>query len=86
MHYHIHFTFRVDPTAVSDVKEETPVEIAVSRNCSEVFNILSEYTDVSDTLKLKLKLNILAKLMDADSDNAEEFKKTLSSLPLDLVG
>ena len=86
MHYHIRFTFRVDPTAVSDVKEETPVEIAVSRNCSEVFNILSEYTDVSDTLKLKLKLNILAKLMDADSDNAEEFKKTLSSLPLDLVG
>ena len=67
---------------MSDVKEETPVEIAVSRHCAEVFNLLSEYTDVSDTLKLDL----LAKLIDADSDNAEEFKKTLCSLPLDLVG
>ena len=69
---------------MSDVKEETPVEIAVSRHCTEVFNILSEYIDVSDTLKLDL----LAKLIDvdSDSDNAEEFKKTLCSLPLDLVG
>ena len=71
---------------MSDVKEETPVEIAVSRHCSgtEVFNLLSEYIDVSDTLKLDL----LAKLIDvdSDSDNAEEFKKTLCSLPLDLVG
>ena len=82
MHYRTFFTFRVDPTAVSDVKEETPVKIAVSRHCTEVLNILSEYTDVSDTLNLDL----LAKLMDADSDSVEEFKKTLCSLPLDLVG
>ena len=67
---------------MSDVKEETPVEIAVSRHGTKVFNLLSEYTDVSDTLKLDL----MAKLIDADSDNAEAFKKTLCSLPIDLVG
>ena len=72
--------FRVDPTATLDVKPETPVDIAASRYSSEVFKILSEYTDMSDILKLDL----LAKLMY--DDKIEDFKEVLCSVPLDLVG
>ena len=57
----------------------TVVEGAVARNSTEVLDILSKYTDVS----VPVNLEKMAKWMNAD--NEEEFKKMLSSLPVDLV-
>ena len=70
----------MDPTATVDEKQQTPLEIAASRNSSEVFKIMSEHMDMSNILKLDL----LAKLMF--DDKVEDFKEVLCSLPLDLVG
>ena len=80
------FSFRVDPSArivpyrSSGTLCRTVVEQAVKMNSTEVLDLLSEYTgDVS----VAVNLDKLAKWMNAD--NEEEFKKMLSSLPLDLV-
>ena len=72
---------RVDPTATTD-NRPTPIELAVSGNHNEVLKILLEYTEMPN----KLKLPHLAKLMNADDEEAKaEFKKMLSTMPLDLV-
>ena len=79
-----HICFRVNPTATLDEKRETPVEIALSRNSTQVLDVLSEYTDISVTVKLVQ----LSKLMYSSDDvekSKEEFQSLLPSLPLDLV-
>ena len=73
--------FRVDPTATTD-NRPTPIELAVSGNHKEVLKILLEYTEMPN----ELKLPHLAKLMNSDDEEAKaEFKKMLSTMPLDLV-
>ena len=47
---------------------------------ADMLDILSEYTDVSDHVNLR-KLAIYIQ----STDNLDEFKKLLPSLPLDLV-
>ena len=79
-----HICFRVNPTATLEIKQETPVEIALSRNSTQVLNILSEYTDVSVTVKL-VQLSKLMYSSDNVEKSKEEFQGLLHSLPLDLV-
>ena len=72
---------RVDPTATTN-NRSTPIELAVSGNDNEVLKILLEYTEMPN----ELKLVHLAKLMNADDEEAKAmFKKMLSTMPLDLV-
>ena len=72
---------RVDPTATTD-NRPTPIELAVSGSHDEVLKILLEYTEMPN----KLKLPHLAKLMNAGDEEAKaEFKRMLSTMPLDLV-
>ena len=79
-----HICFRVNPTATLDEKRETPVEIALSRNSTQVLDILSEYTDISVTVKL-VQLSKLMYSSDNVEKSKEEFQSLLHSLPLDLV-
>ena len=79
-----HICFRVNPTATLDEKQETPVEIALSRNSTQVLDILSEYTDISVTVKL-VQLSQLMYSSDNVEKSKEEFQSLLPSLPLDLV-
>ena len=72
---------RVDPTATTN-NRSTPIELAVSGNHKEVLKILLEYTEMPN----ELKLAHLAKLMNADDEEAKAmFKKMLSTMPLELV-
>ena len=60
------------------------MEIAATRDFPEVLNVLAEFTEIPD----KVKLLRLYKLMHSD-DNVEkakeEFQSILRSLPVDLV-
>lgn len=62
---------------------ETPVEIAVTRDFPEVLNVLAEFTELSD----KVKLLQLYKLMFSDivENSKEEFLSILRTLPVDVV-
>ena len=72
---------RVDPTVTTN-NRSTPIELAVSGSDNEVLKILLEYTEMPN----ELKLTHLAKLMNADDEEAKAmFKKMLSTMPLDLV-
>ena len=72
---------RVDPTATTN-NRLTPIELAVSGSDNEVLKILLEYTEMPN----ELKLAHLAKLMNADDEEAKAMlKKMLSTMPLDLV-
>ena len=87
LYYHI--CFRADPTATHEDRPDPPVKIAVARSGrsgTEVLNILSEYTDTSDAQKLVKLMELMCCPSDYVNDNAEEFKKILPSLPLELVG
>ena len=82
--------FRADPSVVPDGKteadfcRETPIQIAVSEDLSAVLDILKEFTELPDNVKLVQ----LSKLMCSSGDvekSKEEFQDLLHSLPLDLV-
>ena len=62
---------------------ETPMEIAVTRDFPEVLNVLAEFTELSD----KVKLLQLYKLMYSDivENSKEEFLSILRTLPVDVV-
>ena len=62
---------------------ETPIEIAVTRDFPKVLNILAEFTELSD----KVKLLQLYKLMYSDivENSKEEFLSILRTLPVDVV-
>lgn len=82
--------FRADPSVVPDGKteteicRETPIQIAVSEDLSAVLDILKEFTELPDNVKLVQ----LSKLMCSSDDvekSKEEFQGLLHSLPVDLV-
>lgn len=77
------FYLRVDPTAVCDAKQDTPMEIAVARGHTEVFKMLAEVAEITD----KVKLMQLSDLISSDKPKRakEEFETKLKSLPVDLV-
>ena len=79
--------FRADPTASIEAHQQTPVEIAAAMHHTEVLDLLAEYTDASGVQKLEKILRLMYEEEEyADFDPAEEFKKALTSLPVDLVG
>ena len=59
------------------------MEIAVTRDFPEVLNVLAEFTELSD----KVKLLQLYKLMFSDivENSKEEFLSILRTLPVDVV-
>ena len=81
---------RVDPCGVTAENTSTPVEIA-SREVdpldlverAEVLSILGEFTEIPDSLKFELvsKLNY----WNDEEETKKQFRKLLSSLPLQLV-
>ena len=79
--------FRVDPTATSDDRQETPLEIALG--CSqhlEVLLILGKFMEMPDNVK-HIQLAVLANSDEEEEPGTnEEFHKILNSLPVDLVG
>ena len=77
-----HICFRVDPTAKVDGRRNNPVEMAASRNSTQVLDILSEHADISATLKL-VQLSEL--MRSSDTLTKDEFQGILHSLPVDLV-
>ena len=69
-------------TFLTTNNRSTPIELAVSGSDNKVLKILLEYTEMPN----ELKLAHLAKLMNADDEEAQAmFKKMLFTLPLDLV-
>ena len=81
------YHFRVDPTAASADKQETPLEIVLgSSERLELLDLLSKFMEMPDNAK-HIQLALLANSdWDADEDEAREFHKILNSLPVDLVG
>ena len=79
--------FRVDPTATSDDRQETPLEIALG--CSqhlEVLLILGKFMEMPNNAK-HIQLAVLANRDEEEGPGTnEEFHKILNSLPVDLVG
>ena len=75
---------RVDPTAPNPGKDETPMEKALSRGNEEVFNILAEFTETPDRIKLVQLSHIMDK-EEAISKTLAEFNNLLSSVPVDMV-
>ena len=59
------------------------MEIAVTRRFPEVLEILAEFTDITDKVKL-LQMSFLMS-SDKPKKSKEEFQSILESLPLDLV-
>ena len=59
------------------------MEIAVTRELPEVFEILAEFTEITDKVKL-LQMSFLMN-SDKPKKSKEEFQSILESLPLDLV-
>jgi len=72
--------YGVDPTAVCDANQETPMEIAVTRGHTEVFKMLAEVTEVTDKVKL-MQLSDLIK-SDKPKRAKEEFETKLKSMPV----
>ena len=76
---------RVDPTAVSGIKPETPLEIILeSYECWEVLPILAEFMEMPDHVKL-IQLALLINSDEAEQSN-EEIHRILTSLPVEMVG
>ena len=80
------FTRRADPCAVSKDNNQTPWQIAVSRDDQgEMLGILKEFATLPDSVKFEA----LSKLVYIDNSEGEwrkeQFKKLLESLPVDLV-
>jgi len=78
--------YGVDPTATSDDRQETPLEIALG--CSqhlEVLLILGKFMEMPDNVK-HIQLAVLANSDEEEEPGTnEEFHKILNSLPVDLV-
>merc|ERR1719234_2289054 len=75
--------YGVDPTAISDVKQATPLDIALELEDLEVLHILSKFMEMPDYVKL-IQLALLVNSDKADESN-EEFHRILHSLPVDMV-
>ena len=80
------YHFRVDPTATSDDKQDTPLEIALGcHQHLEVLHILAKFVEVPNNVK-HIQLAVLANRNEAEEGENEEFQKILHSMPVDLVG
>ena len=62
----------------------TPLEIAVSNRSLEMLNILAEFTEITNDLKMS-KLSMLIAHSGDGKEATEDFQRTLQSLPLELV-
>ena len=60
------------------------MEIALSRENEEVFNILAEFTEIPDRIKLVQLSHIMDK-DEAKSKTLAEFNNLLSSVSVDMV-
>ena len=76
--------FRVDPTAISDVKQITPLDIALQLEDLEVLHVLAKFMEMPDYVKL-IQLALLVNSDKAEESN-EELHRILTSLPVDMVG
>ena len=74
---------RVDPSATTYDSAETPMEIAATRDFPEVLNVLAEFTELSDKVKLLQLYNLM--YSDIDKNSKEEFQSILRTLSVDLV-
>ena len=76
---------RIDAKATTDEKEDTPIEIALERDHTEIAVLLSEAT--GEEVPDKVKLEQLSKAMyKEDKEEAKnEFSKILASLSPDVV-
>ena len=76
---------RVDAKAATDEKEDTPIEIALERDHTEMLVLLCEAT--GEEVPDKVKLEQLSKAMyKEDKEEAKnEFSKILASLSPDVV-
>ena len=85
---------RVDPTfacegpSQTEGKKVTPMQLAVecdSKNeRGEMLSLLAEFTEMPDNIKL-FRLSKLMNKVEQKSKEREEFKKILSSMPVELV-
>ena len=62
----------------------TPLEIAVSNRSLEMLNILAEFTEITNDVKMS-KLSMLIAHSGDGKEAKEDFQRTLQSLPLELV-
>ena len=77
--------FRVDPTATSDDKQDTPLEIALGcHQHLDVVHILAKFMEVPDNVK-HIQLAVLVNGDAAEEGDNEEFHKILHSMPVELV-
>ena len=76
---------RVDAKAATDVKEDTPIEIALERDHTEIMALLCEA--YGEEVPDKVKLDQLSKAMykEDKKEATEEFSKILASLSPDVV-
>ena len=62
----------------------TPLEIAVSNRSLEMLNILAEFTEITNDVKLN-KLSMLIAHSGGGKEATEDFQRTLQTLPLEMV-
>ena len=62
----------------------TPLEIAVSSRSLEMLNILAEFTEITDDVKMS-KLSMLIAHSGDGKEATEDFQRTLQTLPLEMV-
>ena len=79
---------RVDPTfacegpSQTEGKKVTPMQLAVE--CDSQLSLLAEFTEMPNDIKL-FRLSKLMNKAEKSKERREEFKKILSSLPVELV-
>ena len=76
---------RVDAKVATKEKEDTPIEIALERNCTEIAFLLCEA--IGEEVPDKVKLEQLSKAMykEDKEEGKKEFSKILASLSPDMV-
>ena len=85
LHFILNSTCSVDPQAVSEGSQKgTPLEIAVSNRSLEMLNILAEFTEITNDVKLS-KLSMLIAHSGDEKEATEDFQRTLQTLPLEMV-
>ena len=73
----------MDPSATTYTNGESPAEIAADRDFSEVLNILAEFTELPNKVKLLQLYNLM--YFGNVENLKEEFQSILHSVPVELV-
>ena len=85
LHFNLSSPCSVDPHAVSEGSQKgTPLEIAVSNRSLEMLNILAEFTEITNDVKMS-KLSMLIAHSGDGKEATEDFQRTLQTLPLEMV-